>query len=156
MMKAKQARIKGQKGEREVVALLQPVVDKVFGFNEMGHSIHKLERNLDQTRDGGHDIDGLDGFSIEVKWCEQFQINKWWKQTLDQALGNKENIRYPILFYRKSHNPWRMKTFVTLQSGDWAVKHDTFVATFEVDEALKYFEWLLRNRVDINEKASEE
>jgi hypothetical protein len=34
----------------------------------------KLRRNLMQTREGGHDICGLDHLAIEVKRCETLEI----------------------------------------------------------------------------------
>ena len=85
------SRQKGQRGEREVCKLL---ADKLGG---------EYKRNLMQTQDGGYDVLGLDGYAIEVKFQEKFQIEKWWKQTVEQAEG-----KIPVLFFRKSHECWRV------------------------------------------------
>ena len=87
----KMQRNKGAAGEREVAKILN---------DELGI---ELVRNLEQTRNGGHDLIGLDGWAIEIKRQEQLSINTWWKQTTDQAerAGAK-----PALFYRQSRKPW--------------------------------------------------
>jgi len=87
----KASRQKGQRGEREVCKLL---AEKLGG---------EYKRNLMQTQDGGYDVLGLHGYAIEVKFQEKFQIEKWWKQTVEQAEG-----KIPVLFFRKSHECWRV------------------------------------------------
>ena len=87
------SRQKGQRGEREICNLLK---DRLGG---------DYKRNLSQTRvDGGYDVLGLEGFAIEVKFQEKLNIEKWYKQAVEQA--GKEKV--PVLFFRKSREPWRV------------------------------------------------
>ncbi len=88
---AKKSRDKGGRGEREVVALL----------NNAGI---RAERNLSQTRDGGHDVDlpDMPAFAIEVKRAEIECYTAWMRQCIAQAEG-----KTPVLAWRKSRQPWR-------------------------------------------------
>ncbi len=86
------SRQKGQRGEREVCKIL---ADKLGG---------EYKRNLSQTQDGGYDVLGLDGWAIEVKFQEKLQIEKWWKQAVEQSSEDKK----PVLFFRKSREDWRV------------------------------------------------
>ena len=85
------SRQKGQRGEREICKILS---EKLGG---------EYKRNLMQTADGGYDVLGLDGWAIEVKFQEKLSIEKWWKQTVEQA-----NDKKPVLFFRKSREEWRV------------------------------------------------
>lgn len=114
-MSGRMARNKGQSGEREVIKLLEPVVQKVLG-NDV-----QLKRNLVQTRGGGHDIVGLEQFAIEVKRCEQLSLGTWWKQTYDQATGERgerggelvgdvgSGLLIPVLIYRQNRKGWKVR-----------------------------------------------
>jgi hypothetical protein len=77
------ARNKGQRGEREVIAVLQPIVNRVY----LKYSFEPplLKRNLLQTREGGFDIMGLEWMALEVKYQEHENVNGWWRQTCKQA-----------------------------------------------------------------------
>ena len=97
-MKPGGARSKGQEGEREVIRLLAPIVEEVCGQEST------LSRNLNQTREGGHDIVGLDWLAIEVKRQETLDVENWWRQTLRQA-GDK---REPVLIYRQNRKSWHV------------------------------------------------
>lgn len=103
-------RAKGQRGEREVVKLLQEVVDKVrrrFGAEPL-----VLQRNSLQAHLGGADIHGLDGFAIEVKVQEAENIPGWWRQAIQQAEALSRPNRtpfVPVLFYRRNGRPWSVK-----------------------------------------------
>ena len=85
-------RRKGQRGERELFALLSDRLGTV------------VRRNVDQARKGG--ADGLDipGWAVECKRQQRAFLEAWWRQTLDQAA---EAGRKPVLFYRANHKPWR-------------------------------------------------
>lgn len=82
-MSGNMSRNKGQRGEREVVKLLQPIVDKVYG--SLGLTPPVLERNLMQSHKGGFDIAGLHWMALEVKYQETLNVGMWWNQTLAQA-----------------------------------------------------------------------
>ena len=85
-------RSKGQRGERELFGLLS---------DELGFIV---ERNIDQTRNGGADCIQVPGWALECKRCETLNINVWWAQAARQA---DELNRMPMLLYRQSRKPWR-------------------------------------------------
>jgi len=89
------SRSKGASAEREVAVLihqeLQDVLEK------------RPQRNLLQTRDGGHDLVGLPGVALEVKRVEQLSLAKWWAQACRQA---DDVGLLPVLVYRQSRQPW--------------------------------------------------
>ncbi len=110
-MSGAMSRNKGQRAEREVVKLLQPVV--TAAWNEVGRdgAAPSLERNLMQAHKGGHDLLGLDWIAIEVKHQEQFAVASWWQQTKAQAAKASQQMLVevePVLFYRKNNVAWRV------------------------------------------------
>ena len=116
------SRNKGQRAEREVVKLLQPVV--IAAWNEVGRDgpAPSLERNLMQAHKGGHDLLGLDWIAIEVKHQEQFAVASWWQQTKEQAIkASQQGVAQvePVLFYRKNNVQWRviMYGYLDVQGG---------------------------------------
>lgn len=88
-------RNKGHNGEREFAQVLR----------ERFPRLKKVERNVDQVRDGGADIISVKPFAIEVKRQENLQINAWWKQACQQA--NKRNP-VPVLVFRQNRKSWRV------------------------------------------------
>jgi Holliday junction resolvase len=86
------SRKKGQVGEREVIHILR---------EELGID---ATRNLDQWRDGGSDVLGLHGWSIEVKRAKSPLIRQWWEQTCRQTGDGQK----PVLFYRLDRRDWRV------------------------------------------------
>ncbi|CAK0775992.1 hypothetical protein CCP3SC15_530007 [Gammaproteobacteria bacterium] len=90
-MSASQRR-KGANGERELAALLR---------DHLGMAI---ERNLQQTSDGGHDLNGpaLERFAVEVKRAAEPKLSAWWAQACEQAGGG----RVPVLAYRIDRHSW--------------------------------------------------
>jgi len=105
------ARDKGQRGEREVCKLLQPVVNETFC--DVGLEPPVLERNLVQTRSGGFDISGLDWIALEVKRHETTQISQWWVQCKQQA----GDTRIPVLLWRRNNEKWKCRMFGYLDGG---------------------------------------
>ncbi len=110
-MSGAMSRNKGQRAEREVVKLLQPVV--TAAWSEVGRvgPAPSLERNLMQAHKGGHDLLGLDWLALEVKHQEQFAIASWWQQTVEQADKASQQMLVevePVLFYRKNNVGWRV------------------------------------------------
>lgn len=112
-MAGRKSRNKGATAEREVISLLQPIVDKAY--LDQDHT-PTLKRNLMQYLEGGSDIIGIDSLSIEVKRCERLSVNSWWRQTLSQTKPNQ----IPVLFFRQSFKPW---TIATILPGQKAVTH---------------------------------
>lgn len=135
-------RNKGKQGEREVVALLQPCLDEVYGGLKL--AVPRLERNLLQSSNGGYDITGLDYFALEVKRQETdapAAVQGWWEQTCHQA---KEGNREPVLFYRKNGRPWRVRCYAQLKAGG-----QSFGIPADMDAAhwLLYFKWKLYENI---------
>ena len=130
---------KGANGEREVAALFQPIMDKVY--LEFGMVPPEMKRNLEQTRGGGYDLVGIDWLALEVKRCETLQINKWWTQTLRQSNVNQ----LPVLIYRQNRKPWRVMMYGGLKVADRKWMRTTVDIT--ATDFLKFFEHRLRQEL---------
>ena len=89
-MSASQRR-KGAAAEREVLRLLGEELGQV------------LQRNIQQTRDGGADCLCVKGWAIEVKRQEALSRPAWWRQACEQASRVQAE---PMLLYRRSRAPW--------------------------------------------------
>lgn len=126
------SRAKGKSAEREVINLLQPLLPHL-----------KLERNLDQTRDGGYDIKGMGRWAAEVKRYAEVapgDFKRFWKQTLEQA---HEVGKWPVLFVREDRREWvayvRLEDICDgrLGNDDWCVaclSMDGFVKIFKLTD----------------------
>jgi hypothetical protein len=109
-------RNKGATAEREVAHLLQPIVESAYYDCGLYSAVPVVERNLEQTRGGGWDLNGLLGFAPEVKRVEAVttgNLAKWWAQAQKQALTPKYALT-PLLIYRKNGTAWQVKMFVKL------------------------------------------
>jgi len=87
---------KGDEGEREFSNLMRDKYDI------------RITRNLQQTRQGGHDLDGLPGIALEVKKrrvITQAKIRGFWKQARRQA---DDVGKEPALAYRGDREKWRV------------------------------------------------
>lgn len=151
------SRNKGQRGEREVIKLLQPLVDKVYG--EMHKNPPELERNLMQTAKGGFDIAGLNWMALEVKYQEAEHIEQWWTQCKEQAMGKNrltgeiQMVREPILFYRKNKVAWAVRMYGRLDTGVGGVRIKAPVI-ISVESFLLWFEHRLRSEFDTGVSAA--
>jgi hypothetical protein len=133
------ARDKGQRGEREVIQLLQPVVIKVHAA--LGLPPPALERNLMQTNKGGYDIVGLEWMALEVKRQENLNLKIWW----DQSMSQTKPGQITVLIYRKNNVRWRVMMNGYLDCGNKRIKCpvdislDAFMIWFEckLTETLK-------------------
>jgi hypothetical protein len=88
------SRTKGQSGEREVAALLSMLT---------GHDVRRRVRQ----HDGDSDLEGVPGWSVEVKrhaTTPRGKLAGWWAQTMSQA---HDAQALPILFYRADRAVWR-------------------------------------------------
>ena len=135
-MSGAMSRSKGQRAERDVIKLLQPVVNKAWA-EVMGDSEEppKLQRNTLQSDEGGFDIVGLHWMALEVKHQEKLQIDKWWEQTVRQAKGKAE----PILMYKQNNVKFRVRLWVNI----WVHGHGAHieeVVDVSVETFLRYFE----------------
>lgn len=141
------ARAKGQRGEREVVKLLQPVVNRIYG--EHGLAVVDLERNLMQSRNGGYDIVGLDWLALEVKRHEkviQSGVNGWWAQTLRQCQAGQE----PVLFFRPNQLQWTVRMLGYLCIGPNGGQRVRSTVTVDIATFMVWFE--LRLRYELSKK----
>ena len=88
------SRTKGQTGEREVAVILK----QLTGRNA---------RRRVRQHDGDSDLEGVPGWSIEVKrhaTTPPGKLAEWWAQTLSQA---RDAQAIPLLFYRGDRAGWR-------------------------------------------------
>lgn len=95
------SRAKGSAGEREFCKELADHLGDVL--------TEPLKRNLEQTRKGGHDIVGLEGYAIEIKRyrvIKEGDIVRFWEQAVDQA---KRVDATPVLAYREDFCSWRVR-----------------------------------------------
>lgn len=123
---------KGRVGEREVIALLQPILDMYAGPNAP-----KLERNLDQCKKGGADISGLTWLSIEVKRVESLSPDKAWEQCLSQCGANQ----IPVLFYRMNRTKWRVRLWGSVASPTPRELVPVFPVEISLEDFRHWFSW---------------
>jgi hypothetical protein len=101
---------KGKAAERELLNILQGGLDEVY--LRRGYAPPELKRTGYQQSDGGgYDITGLDWLALEVKRCEQLQLDAWWTQ----AKGQAKHGQVPVLVYRQNRKPWRVRMVGMLQ-----------------------------------------
>ena len=141
------SRAKGQRGEREAATVLQGIVDQewmrvhgirskdpvVEGQREKPSQRPVLTRNLVQTRNGGHDLVGLDWLALEIKFCETLQLDAWWNQTKRQASEHETVVNQkvmPVLMYRQSRKPWRIQMLGKLPGLSASVRVDISLEAF--------------------------
>lgn len=139
------SRSKGQRGEREVRDILQKVMDEVAFEKKMLYS-PEVKRNLMQTMEGGHDLVGIPGLAVEVKFCENPQVDRWWEQTLEQShrIGC-----LPVLIYRKTRSKWQVVMLASLPYGDKALMCR---ATIPLTAFLDWLHLYLMNEESFNTK----
>lgn len=106
---ASKAKKKGARGEMEVIQLLQPIVDQVFAMFDMDPP--KLQRNLEQVRAGGSDLNGIPFLDVEIKRQEELRIEEWWKQACASAKPHTE----PVLMWRTNRGGWNVMLYLTCQ-----------------------------------------
>lgn len=124
------SRNKGKRGEREVINLLQPIVEQVYAAHDQEPPI--LQRNTLQSDRGGTDIAGLDWLAPEVKFHKAVSLGPCWRQ----ACGQAKPHQLPVLFYRNNSQPWRVMTRLPVVIGDRVV---TQVVVLDMIEFLIYF-----------------
>jgi len=131
------ARNKGQRGEREVIAYLQPVVTRTY--EAAGLKAPVLQRNSLQAHLGGSDIHGLGWLALEVKYHETEKINQWWEQTVKQA----EETQEPVLMWRSANKKWKVMIYVTMLG-------ELVRAQIDLESFLSYFEKRVRMEMAID------
>lgn len=94
------SRTKGKTAERELINALKELLPASMTA--------ELSRNLEQTRSGGHDVIGLEGWAPEVKRYASVKpadLVRFWIQATEQAINAKAK---PVLFYREDRRDWRV------------------------------------------------
>ena len=131
---------KGKRAEREVVNILQPIVERVC--QREGVECLKLQRNLKQTQEGGCDLDGLDWIAIEIKHHKTPSLGSWWSQCLRQATKG----RAAVLIWKPHGGKWRVRMTGQLPLADGtAIK--TVVDIDHLDPFLVWFEMRLAQEI---------
>lgn len=130
-MAIKSPKQKGSGGEYEVIALL------TSWAYEVGVRL-TLERNLEQVRKGGADVNGIQGLEVEVKRVENLVISSAWAQVCRacQITGG-----HPFLIHRQNRKPWRVRTIVDSAlhiGGAW--KLVPLVVNLDLDDAKRWFQ----------------
>ena len=138
------AKSKGQRGEREVIQILQPIIDKVFeDADELNaDNIPALQRNVDQVRGGGYDIVGIDFLALEVKCVETLALDKWFEQTKSQA-GKDQ---HPVLLYKQKRKGWRVVMFGFIPCGNKKIRTNVNI---EMSAFIVWFETMLKQSLGL-------
>ena len=129
------SRAKGAAGEREFCKALSEHLGDAL--------VEPLKRNLEQTRNGGHDILGLEGWALEIKRykvVKESDVTKFWEQAVEQA---KRVGAAPVLAYREDFRSWRVRIpwGFAMQDMDWDEGVD-----FTLELSLKAFAMLVREQ----------
>ena len=118
------SRRKGSQGEREFARALEDQIGL------------RLARNLEQSRQGGHDLtlpeeatgpvaDALGRLAVEVKRHREVSpggLAQWWSQAVRQA---EAAALWPVLAYRPDRAPWRVRLpLAALRPDLFPVWHD--------------------------------
>lgn len=117
------SRNKGKAGEREIAALLADLT---------GHSVKRRVRQ----RDGDSDLEGVPGWSVEVKRyakATRSVIRGWWLQAVAQAAPDAS---IPVLLYRQDRDEWR------------AVWPLSITLTAKAEGAWLHYEWTTEGSIE--------
>lgn len=125
------SRNKGARAERQIIDVLQPVVNEVYAAHDLQAERPLLKRNASQADGGGEDISAFRWLAIEVKHQECDNVNVWWRQACAQAEARGAGC-VPVLIYRRNHQPWRVMLPVTIDgvSGVGIIDMTTFLKWF--------------------------
>lgn len=150
-------RAKGQRGEREVVGMLQIIVDRVItDINreidlEISQGVtvrvekrpdpHQILRNQLQSAVGGSDLVGIDWLAPEIKYQETENLRSWWDQTVRQTKSGQIGV----LIHRANNQKWRVRMVGKLALDDG--RHVTCPVDITIDAFLLWFEHEFRIRL---------
>ena len=96
------SRQKGKAGEREAVRLLRDIT---------GLDVRRKVRQ----HEGDSDVEGIPGWSIEVKRDNGLSVDAMW----DQAVTQAGDFLEPLLLYRRDRQPWRAR-WALIDINGWA------------------------------------
>lgn len=151
---------KGKRAERSVASALNPILESIC--IQVGIPVMALRRNLKQTQQGGHDLDGLDWIAIEIKHHAEIKskLNGWWEQTLRQAgpmtdaRGVVTYMKEPVLIYKANGSRWHVRMFARLDLDPENNRRLRVVADISWDAFLVWFEKKCRVMVEKDKKAT--
>lgn len=83
-------REKGKRGEREVANILK----------EHGYEARRGQQF--SGKNGDADVVGMDGYHLEVKFCETTKVWEWYEQSETDARDGE----IPLVVFRRSRSPW--------------------------------------------------
>jgi hypothetical protein len=139
MVRRINSRAKGAAGEREFCSELS--------LHLGDHLTEQLKRNLEQTRNGGHDIQGLPGWAVEVKRYKSLTeteiANIWEKQAVDQAMRISA---IPALAYREDRRPWRVRVPINVMTGEHWSDQDRWHIDWTIEVGLAAFAYIVREQ----------
>lgn len=98
------SRNKGKRGEREVLGVMQTVIDRVSKAHGLA-PMYRLQRNTMQSDGGGYDLHGVPWLAPEIKRVERLQVSKWWRQ----ACGQANDRQMPVLLWRQNKGEWHAR-----------------------------------------------
>lgn len=129
------SRAKGAQGEREFCKALGEYLGDAL--------VEPLKRNLEQTRNGGHDILGLEGWALEIKRykvVKESDIKAFWEQAVEQA---KRAGATPVLAYREDFQSWRVRIpWGFMMDDEWDEDVD-----FTLEMSIKAFASIIREQL---------
>lgn len=137
------SRNKGANGERELARLLS---------DELGMEV---TRNLLQSREGGHDLDGVPGWCLEVKRrakAAEGDKRQWWEQaraaSVEMLIRNGGSAN-PAVLYREDRREWR--ALVGLPTIAYPSERGAPVPPYELvaDVSLAAFCFLVRESLEV-------
>lgn len=133
------SRAKGKSAERELIGELKKLLPEGM--------TRDLERNLEQTRGGGHDILGLKGWAPEVKRYATVlpaDMESFWVQATTQARNDRSR---PALFFREDRREWR----VVLRASDITGYEDDDSYEMTVEISMPLFAKIAMENADVQE-----
>jgi hypothetical protein len=127
--KGRSSRRKGQVAERALANELSDL---------LGITLKRRVRNYA----GESDIEGLPGFSVEVKNCATLSVASWWTQTVVQCKDGE----HPVLFYKVPRKGFRaVVSLPSLYGALGAIEDLAYTAEMSVPAfAMVYREWFNR------------
>ena len=127
------SRQKGIRGERQVIDMLQPIIDSTINKNRDPRNKVVLQRNTLQSDSGGYDIVGIPWIAFEVKNCESGNVSDWWQQCWNQATADQT----AVLLYKRNRTQFRVRMKGCV--GDGWVRVEACV-DISLNAFLKWFE----------------
>lgn len=132
---------RGKNSEREIAWLLS----ELTGLT--------IKRRVRQHK-GDSDLEGIPGWSVEVKRAAIAKVTKWWEQTVSQALANADNP-WPVLFYRIDRRQWRAVWPLSILLGAVEAPERWYDFGFTVESSLTAWATVFRETQPTNQPTNQ-